>query len=68
MPTSANVHQISIVEFLEREGFSTVDEYLDETGWDMSIVPALCSEGCEVEPDGSCEHGCPSLLIVLGVI
>lgn len=31
------------------------------------ICPALCDEGCEVEPDGSCEHGAPSLLIALGI-
>ncbi len=33
-----------------------------------SICPACCDEGCVVEPDGECEHGCPSLLIVLGII
>lgn len=37
--------------------------------WVMdSIVPACCDEGCEVEPDGKCEHGCPSVLIALGLI
>lgn len=33
-----------------------------------SIVPACCSEGCEVEPDGKCSHGFPSVLIAMGVI
>ncbi len=33
-----------------------------------SIVPACCDEGCEVEPDGFCEHGYPSILLKLGVI
>ena len=33
-----------------------------------SIVPACCSEGCEVEPDGHCEHGCPSVLLAYGLI
>lgn len=33
-----------------------------------SIVPACCSEGCEVEPDGRCEHGCPSVMLAWGVI
>jgi hypothetical protein len=28
-----------------------------------SVIPALCDEGCEVEPDGMCEHGAPSILI-----
>lgn len=33
-----------------------------------SVCPALCEDGCEVEPDGCCEHGHPSLLIALGLI
>lgn len=33
-----------------------------------STAPALCIEGCEVEPDGRCPHGCPSVLIALGVM
>ncbi|MEY3311797.1 MAG: hypothetical protein RL348_1130, partial [Bacteroidota bacterium] len=30
-------------------------------------VPAICSEGCEVEPDGRCSHGNPSILIQIGI-
>jgi len=26
------------------------------------------TDGCIVEPDGYCEHGCPSWLIVAGLI
>ena len=26
------------------------------------------TDGCWVEPDGTCEHGCQSWLIILGVI
>lgn len=33
-----------------------------------SVVPAMCQDGCEVEPDGHCEHGCPSILVRMGVI
>lgn len=37
--------------------------------WVMdSVVPACCDEGCEVEPDGQCEHDCPSVLIALGLM
>ncbi len=32
---------------------------------DDSVVPAMCTEGCEVEPDGRCSHGCPSPLVAL---
>jgi hypothetical protein len=33
-----------------------------------SIVPACCDEGCEVEPDGHCEHGHNSILLEMGLI
>jgi hypothetical protein len=33
-----------------------------------SVVPACCSSGCEVEPDGRCQHGHPSVLIALGIM
>jgi hypothetical protein len=29
---------------------------------------AACPQQCWVEPDGRCEHGCPSWLLVLGLI
>lgn len=40
---------------------------LEEIAMD-SVVPAVCSEGCQVEPDGECPHGFPSVLIVMGII
>jgi hypothetical protein len=54
--------RISVRETLEMHGVS-----LDEVAFE-SVVPACCSEGCEVEPDGECEHGQPSVLLKLGVI
>lgn len=35
--------------------------------WSNDAV-CKCPDGCRVEPDGECEHGCPSWLIVLGFI
>ena len=52
----------------------SVDEALSEVGMTMedcvveSVVPACCEDGCEVEPDGRCEHGHPSVLIEAGLI
>jgi len=51
----------------------TVDEALENAGMDLmectdSIVPACCKHGCMVEPDGTCEHGCGSVLVVCGLI
>jgi len=39
----------------------TLQEWMDE---------GFCeaTDGCPVEPDGECEHGCPSWLVVLGMI
>lgn len=30
--------------------------------------PALCEDGCMVEPDGECQHGHPSVLVDAGLI
>ena len=59
--------KINLVKTAEIHGFDSVRQMLDEKAHD-SVVPACCDEGCEVEPDGRCEHGCPSILLALGVI
>jgi len=54
----------------EAEGCRTEEErteYLEEVFSDCSC-PALCSSGCDVEPDGRCAHGHPSLLLALGLV
>lgn len=56
-----NPHRITARQALEDAGLE-LDDLTD------SIVPACCDEGCEVEPDGRCEHGCPSVMLALGVI
>jgi hypothetical protein len=33
-----------------------------------SVQPACCDEGCEVEPDGMCEHGGPGLSMAMGLV
>jgi hypothetical protein len=33
-----------------------------------SVVPACCSAGCMVEPDETCQHGHPSVLLDEGLI
>jgi len=35
--------------------------------WDNDGI-CEATDGCIVEPDGTCEHGCPSWLIRLGFI
>ena len=61
-----NPYRMSITDFCEEEGLNE-EEVLAEYATE-SVVPAICTEGCEVEPDGRCEHKCPSILLALGVI
>jgi hypothetical protein len=55
-----NPYRISAREAMENAGMELSD-CMDES-------PACCSEGCMVEPDGRCEHGCPAVLIACGLI
>ena len=55
-------HKISAKQALREHGVTLEDCVMD------CICPACCSELCEVEPDGECEHGFPSVLIQLGMI
>lgn len=66
-PHTPNPYRVKLSVWLVEEGFSSLTEALEAHGYD-SVVPALCTESCEVEPDGRCPHGCPSLLIAAGVI
>lgn len=54
MPTTTN----------DREEEPTIEE-LEE--WSFSGI-AEATDGCKVEPDGICEHGCESWLLKLGLI
>lgn len=45
-----------------RPTFAELQEWIDEGGCE-----AACDHGCWVEPDGYCEHGYPSWLLVYGL-
>lgn len=62
--------QLSLAQFKEEHGITSGADMTDALNeWiSDSIVPAMCAEGCEVEPDGECVHGCQSILIRMGVI
>jgi hypothetical protein len=55
----------SLEQIAEEYGYDSVIEMIHEYVFD-SVIPACCTEGCEVEPDGKCCHGHPSILIVAG--
>ena len=65
-PKPKNPFRVTVKALALEQGLS-VEDFLEECCND-SVVPACCTEGCEVEPDGRCEHGCPSPLIALGMI
>jgi hypothetical protein len=60
--------QFTLKEWLAQCGYSTANEALADYSEMDDTYPALCSDGCEVEPDGHCPHGAPSLLLALGLI
>lgn len=61
--------RISPDQLAENEGYDDALTFLEETGIGYdSVVPACCDAGCEVEPDGICSHGHPSILLAIGAI
>jgi len=67
-----NPYRITASEVLENEGVDASNEdsvfaFVRHASFDAT-APACCSEGCIVEPDGTCHHGCPSVLLVIGLI
>ena len=62
-----NPFRITARKVAEQEGFESTMEMLEHYGFE-SVMPACCTEGCEVEPDGRCEHGCPSVMLAVGFI
>lgn len=65
-----NPYRISAREFFAENGLADESdriEFLESTTFE-GIAPALCREGCDVEPDGRCSHGCPSILLALGYV
>lgn len=65
----ANEYKITKEEWYKRMGVAPeeIDDKLFELATD-GTTEALCTEGCIVEPDGHCPHGCPSLLLELELI
>lgn len=59
--------RVTLSEVAEVEGFDDVDS-MAEALIIEGVVPACCSEGCKVEPDGRCEHGHPSIYVAMGII
>lgn len=54
-------------EWLCLNGYKTAKEALAEYSEMDGVYPAMCTEDCQVERDGHCPHGAPSLLLALGL-
>lgn len=61
---------LSLDAWRKREGLTDADAFLAylRAASDDAICATLCTEGCEVECDGSCEHGHASVMLAVGVI
>lgn len=60
-------NRLTVKEFLDQDGRS-LEEIFEAVIFRDENAPALCDAGCEVEPDGKCPHGHPSILLALGMI
>ena len=60
--------QLTLQEWLKLDNYSSLAEALNDFSELDDIYPALCDEDCQVEPDGHCPHGAPSLLLAAGLI
>ncbi len=67
MTPEESVHRLTLNELLTKEGRS-FEDIAEVVMFGDENAPALCSEGCEVEPDGTCQHGFPSVLRAAGLI
>lgn len=59
-------HSKQVVKSKRREEYDWEDviKVMEETG----LCQTDCSEGCMVEADGICPHGCPSIMLKFGMI
>lgn len=60
-------HKLTLNETACEHGFDEITDMLQDFA-DESSIPACCSEGCLVEPDGKCEHGFKSIFLAAGLI
>ena len=64
---SCNSRRLTIEELLKRDG-RTLEQIFKDVLLGDENAPALCDCGCQVEMDGTCPHGCPSVLLEAGLV
>lgn len=62
--------RISVRQFRTEEGLEEPQEFTEflRQCIEDGFAPAMCEDGCDVEPDGECEHGHPSLLLCVNLV
>ena len=60
-------NRLTVREFLKQDG-RNLEQISHAVMFGNENAPALCDQGCEVEPDGHCPHGCESILLTVGLI
>jgi hypothetical protein len=63
-----NEHHVSVEEVMKREGYEDEEAFIADLLQELTAerrtgVPATCDLGCNVEVDGKCPHGQPSVLM-----
>ena len=58
----------ALVEAMVQFDVDSVDELMSLLEEQHADGGCEATDGCWVEPDGHCQHGCPSWLVKLGVI
>lgn len=64
---TCNPYRLTLRQSMKAEGLESPDDalaYVQGCEWE-GMSAAMCTEGCTVEPDGRCPHGCPALAGVL---
>ena len=61
------MYKITLDELTNEWGYDSIYEMIEDYALE-NVVPAVCSQGCDVEPDGVCSHGNNSFLIELGIV
>lgn len=55
--------KLSAETVLKRQGYDSIGDIMRESMLSSEPVPACCTCGSKVEPDGHCPHGNPSILL-----
>jgi len=64
---NGNGHSLTVDEILAQDG-RMLEDICQAVLFGEESAPALRNESCEVEPDGTRPHGCPSILRAAGMI